>query len=38
MFRCFYCDRTTANENAVAVRLTTGVLSCADCTAHDTKA
>lgn len=35
MFRCFYCDRTTTNNRAVNVRLNTGFLSCADCSAHD---
>ena len=36
MFRCFYCDRTTKNQNLVSVRLDSGFLSCADCTASDT--
>ena len=36
-FRCFYCDRTTNNQNAVNVRLTTGLLSCAECTAYDSQ-
>jgi len=35
-FRCFYCDRTTTRPLAVKIRLTNGLLSCADCTAYDT--
>ena len=35
-FRCFYCDRTTTSTTAVAIRLDNGLLSCTDCTAHDT--
>ena len=37
-FQCFYCDRTTTHAEAVNIRLTNGLLSCADCTAHDSSA
>lgn len=37
VYRCFYCDRTTAHPEAVRIRLANGFLSCTDCTTHDTE-